>query len=160
MAFWKRKKRAPAVETLAENPYKLKEKINLLHYTLAENNMVSVHSGPQGIYTYVNHYCKALLGYEPEELIGKSAYSFIHPDDIESVAENHSWVLRGEDVNSSTLRLCHKNGEWIKVNCISWNSDIGVIVVTNLHTYEEAEKTIDNLNEKMTEVINVIHKLR
>ncbi|HEB31060.1 MAG TPA: PAS domain S-box protein, partial [Spirochaetes bacterium] len=32
-------------------------------------------------YIYVNHSYKKILGYEPEELIGKSSLDFIHPDD-------------------------------------------------------------------------------
>ena len=33
------------------------------------------------VYTYVSPLCKKILGYEPEELIGKNCFDFVHPDD-------------------------------------------------------------------------------
>ncbi len=36
---------------------------------------------PNGIRTYVSPSCRALLGYEPEELIGRVAVEIVHPDD-------------------------------------------------------------------------------
>ena len=32
-------------------------------------------------YTYISPSCKKILGYEPEEMIGKSCFDFIHPND-------------------------------------------------------------------------------
>ncbi len=48
---------------------------------LAENatDMIS-HLDMHGTYLNVSSACKALLGYEPEELVGHSAFEFSHPD--------------------------------------------------------------------------------
>ena len=32
-------------------------------------------------YTYIGSSCKKIIGYEPEEMIGKSCFDFIHPND-------------------------------------------------------------------------------
>lgn len=50
---------------------------------LAENttDVLSRHK-PDGIYTYVSPACKRVLGYEVEEMVGRSAYDFFHPDDF------------------------------------------------------------------------------
>ncbi len=50
---------------------------------LAENStdMISKHT-PDGVYLYVSPACRALLGYDPEELIGRSGYEFFHPEDL------------------------------------------------------------------------------
>ena len=49
---------------------------------LTENatDIVSRHA-PDGTFLYVSPACRRLLGYDPEELVGRSAYEFIHPDD-------------------------------------------------------------------------------
>ena len=41
----------------------------------------------EGRYTYVSPSCKTLLGYDPEELLGLTPYTFIHPDDHEKAFE-------------------------------------------------------------------------
>ncbi|MFA9478296.1 PAS domain S-box protein [Phycisphaerales bacterium AB-hyl4] len=49
---------------------------------LAEHasDMISRH-GPDGSYRYVSPSCLPMLGYKPEELLGKSAFAGVHPDD-------------------------------------------------------------------------------
>ena len=44
--------------------------------------MISKHT-PEGVYTYASSACRSLLGYDPEELVGRDAYEFLHPDDVE-----------------------------------------------------------------------------
>ena len=53
---------------------------------LAENStdIISRHSA-EGIYLYASPATRTLLGYRPEELLGTSAYSHIHPDDLEDI---------------------------------------------------------------------------
>ena len=53
------------------------------------------------------------LGYEPEDLIGKCAFDFVHPDDLETAIagfrqglEDHT---KGEAIS---IRLRHKDGSW------------------------------------------------
>jgi PAS domain S-box-containing protein len=50
---------------------------------LAENStdMVSRHD-PAGNYVYVSPSCRAIVGREPSELIGRGPFGFIHPDDV------------------------------------------------------------------------------
>ena len=51
---------------------------------LAQNatDMISVHK-PDGTYLYVSPASKELIGYTPEELMGKNAFDNIHPEDSE-----------------------------------------------------------------------------
>ena len=49
---------------------------------LAENASDLITSiDPDGVRTYVSPSCKALLGYEPAELIGRVAIGLVHPED-------------------------------------------------------------------------------
>ena len=45
-------------------------------------------SDEKGVYKYVSPSSKQLLGYSSEDLLGKSMYDFIHPDDSEKVIES------------------------------------------------------------------------
>ncbi len=82
---------------------------------LAEHatDMISRHS-PTGIYLYVSPACRTLLGYEPEELLGRSPYDSFHPEDLPAIKELHNQLLNGL-LNGYTgcYRVCHHNGQSI-----------------------------------------------
>jgi PAS domain S-box-containing protein len=81
---------------------------------LAENasDMISRHT-TNGIFLYVSPACKTLLGYQPDELVGRQILKFIHSDD-------HPQILRllrdkppGFVVYSVTFRALHKDGHYV-----------------------------------------------
>ncbi len=47
-----------------------------------------------GIYTYVNPKATELLGYEPEEIIGRTPFDFMPPDEAKRVAEAFAAIAR------------------------------------------------------------------
>ncbi len=81
---------------------------------LAENStdMISRHD-PEGRYLYASPACRSLLGYEPEELIGRSAYDFIIPEDQDSVGKVHNLVLEHPETSTTTFRVRRKDGRII-----------------------------------------------
>lgn len=81
---------------------------------LADNaiDMISTHS-LTGIYKYVSPACKRLLGYEPEELLGRDPYEFFHPDDQRAVEVVHINVLESSDVHTIAYRKRRKDGLYI-----------------------------------------------
>jgi diguanylate cyclase (GGDEF)-like protein/PAS domain S-box-containing protein len=67
---------------------------------------------PRGIRTYVSPSCRTLLGYEPDELIGRDAFEIVHPDDREHIARYlQSLVEHG--TASSEGRFRRKDGNWV-----------------------------------------------
>lgn len=68
----------------------------------------------QGDYLYVSPSSKDVLGYEPEELMGKNIYDFFYPEDIEGVQRKHELLLL-EDKTESLIeyRFLKKNGEFV-----------------------------------------------
>lgn len=76
------------------------------------SDMISRHS-PKGVYLYASPACRTLLGYNPNELVGKSAYNFIYPDDIPQIKISHQSILAKNIVNSDIYRIKHKNGQYI-----------------------------------------------
>jgi PAS domain S-box-containing protein len=82
---------------------------------LAENSsdMISKHNWDR-TYLYVSPACTKLLGYQPEELTGRSAYQLIHPDDVENIRKNHILLLENR-VSSfiESYRIRNKGGSYI-----------------------------------------------
>jgi diguanylate cyclase (GGDEF)-like protein/PAS domain S-box-containing protein len=82
----------------------------LLADTLGE--MVSRHDG-DGDYIYASAATKGLLGYDPEELIGRSAYDFLHPEDIDDVRGAHVALKDNDRVDVRYRHRC-KDGTYVR----------------------------------------------
>jgi diguanylate cyclase (GGDEF)-like protein/PAS domain S-box-containing protein len=87
----------------------------LLADTLGE--MVSRHDA-DGIYTYASDGTSALLGYEPDELIGHSGYEFIHPDDIDDLHGAHVSLMKEDDRVEVRYRHRRKDGSYAECEAI------------------------------------------
>ncbi|MEO8394026.1 MAG: PAS domain-containing sensor histidine kinase [Chloroflexota bacterium] len=80
-----------------------------------------------GLYVYLSPSTQALLGYEAQELIGKSSFELIHPDDIDNLIRRQGTA---SDPNAamtpSTYRVRHKDGHYIWVETtgqVIWSDD-------------------------------------
>jgi len=76
-------------------------------------DMISAHA-PDGTYRYVSAASLDLLGYEPDELIGRSAYDLFHPDDVAKVSVAHRSTLEGAPLTVA-YRLRRKDHEYLWV---------------------------------------------
>ena len=85
-----------------------------LYRLLAENStdMISKHTS-EGVYTYASPACRSLLGYEPEELVGHSAYEFVHPQDLEQTRTLHPLMPRHPDPYTVSYRIRREDGSYI-----------------------------------------------
>lgn len=81
---------------------------------LAENSsdIISRHD-TNGTFLYVSPACESILGYEPEELIGKSFLSIIHPDDAKQIEELLSSSSWDDPTTAIPYRARRKNGEYL-----------------------------------------------
>jgi PAS domain S-box-containing protein len=84
-----------------------------LYRLLAEHStdMISKHT-PEGFYTYASPACRSLLGYDPEELVGRDAYEFFHPNDLEEIKRTHSAILERPDTYAVGYRIRRKDGSY------------------------------------------------
>lgn len=80
-------------------------------------DMISRHDR-EGQYIDVSQACEQLFGYHADEIIGRSAYDFIHPDDHAHVLVNHRSLLRGESSRPVTYRGRRADGTWIWLESI------------------------------------------
>jgi PAS domain S-box-containing protein len=60
---------------------------------------------PDGIYTYVSPACKTLLGYKPEELIGRPFEALLHPDDRAAIHEEYKMMLVDKQKHIAIYRI-------------------------------------------------------
>ncbi len=79
---------------------------------LAENATdIIARVGADGTYLYVSPSCKTLLGYKPEELIGKSAFKYSHHEDVSKLKK--AFFKRRENSHPSLVyRARRKEGEY------------------------------------------------
>lgn len=77
-------------------------------------DMISIHT-PDGTYQYVSPAVRELLGWQPEELVGRWCYDLFHPDDVAKVSGVHRNVLRGTPA-TVVYRLRRKAGgyAWVE----------------------------------------------
>ena len=68
---------------------------------------------PQGAFTYNSPSVKRVLGHEPKDLAGQSAFALIHPEDLPGVLQGFDFGLRNPD-RTVTLefRFRHRDGSW------------------------------------------------
>jgi PAS domain S-box-containing protein len=66
--------------------------------------------------TYLSRACKTVLGYEPDDLIGRQTLDLLHPDDVRrAVADTQAMFESGEAMAGPPCeyRFQHKDGRWI-----------------------------------------------
>ncbi len=81
---------------------------------LAENttDMISKIS-PNGIFLYVSPASNALLGYAPDDLLGKSMYDLTHPGDVVTIVQAARQGQHAGKPYTFMHRARHKNGTYI-----------------------------------------------
>ncbi len=67
----------------------------------------------EGTVIYISPSCESLLGYQPDEMVGKNAFSFHHPEDLPNILAEFAKVFEGMNANVPTFRVCHKDGHWV-----------------------------------------------
>jgi PAS domain S-box-containing protein len=64
----------------------------------------------RGLFVRVSPSCKAILGYQPEEMVGHVGIDFIHPDDLEATRNEMRLARRGRDIRNFQTRYISKDG--------------------------------------------------
>jgi PAS domain S-box-containing protein len=92
----------------------------ILEVLISQNKeLICIHK-PDGIFEHVSESSLIILGYTPDEMIGKSPYDFIHKEDqLRTRVEVHNTALQGEMDSMTTLRYRHKAGHYIYLQTIS-----------------------------------------
>ena len=80
---------------------------------------------PDGLLRYVSPSHERILGYQPEELVGRSAVEFVHPEDLEVLGKQVEGSLPDADAGTDMsapqgdsaveLRFLRKDGSWLYI---------------------------------------------
>jgi PAS domain S-box-containing protein len=69
--------------------------------------------------------CERILGYRPEEMIGRSGVDFIHPDHLETSRAEMRAARRGEQPKVSDTRGIHKDGREVWLSWLgTWSEPV------------------------------------
>ncbi|XP_035220110.1 aryl hydrocarbon receptor nuclear translocator homolog isoform X2 [Stegodyphus dumicola] len=103
----------------------------------SSNEFISRHN-MEGKFTFVDQRVQGVLGYQPQELLGKICFDFFHPEDQTHMKESFEQVLKLKgQVMSVMYRFRAKNREWIWLRTSSfaflnpYTNDVEYIVCTN-----------------------------
>jgi PAS domain S-box-containing protein len=87
---------------------------------LVENSDDAIYiAGPDGRPRFANSAFPRIFGYQTEELAAIDPFDRVHPDDLAAVRNAFEKLVRGEPVHSLEYRFCHKDGQWIDLQCIA-----------------------------------------
>ena len=76
----------------------------------------------EGVMLYASPSHKGVLGYEPDRLLGKPIYRFMHPDDIERVRDFTQKCFQTRTPGKQECRYRHADGHYL------WLESSGTII--------------------------------
>jgi len=106
----------------------------------------------EGIITYVNPAIEKVLGYKPEERIGKYGFDFVHPEDLQSVNGKFNMLVNSTkySIIHTEDRMLHKDGSWRIFEATGNNlikDNVVEAVIVRLHDITKRKKKDEELLE-------------
>lgn len=79
----------------------------------------------RGFLVQISPSCEAILGYRPEEMIGRSGVDFIHPDHLENARKEMRAARQGQRTRISDTRCMHKDGREVWLSWLgTWSEPV------------------------------------
>lgn len=118
----------------------------------------------EGVYTYSSPAIRRILGYEPEEMLGRHFYDFYHPEGRDSVKESvFDTFASRKPFRGLIKRLVHKNGKtiWLSTNGVPIVSDSGSLLGyrgadTDITRRKVPQEQLDVSSEGLPEMLNAV----
>ncbi|OJH35249.1 sensor histidine kinase [Cystobacter ferrugineus] len=106
--------------------------------------------------TYVNRFAAELLGYTPEEIIGRDLYEFLGQEEIRRTQETIEVQRQGQTVLINEFKMLHKDGThvWTMISTCPLNDEDGdyegsLAIVIDITQRREAEQQVHQLNAQL-----------
>ena len=116
----------------------------------------------QGVVRYESPSAVRVLGYPIGESIGKSGFTFVHPEDLPRVTEAFSHILeQSESVPLHEARVRHRDGSWRTLEFSSTNllaepAIAGIVVNSRDITHR---KQIESALQRSAERLDALHEI-
>ncbi len=111
----------------------------------------------QGQFIRVSPSVSAILGYRPEEMIGRIGIDFIHPDDLESTRNEMRLARRGRAMRNFETRYVHKDGRTVTLTWTGvWSEpeQLHFFIGRDMTAQKRLEVAERNAKETLTAVID------
>ena len=104
----------------------------------------------EGIISYINPAVEQILGYNPEERIGRTGFELFHPDDLQFVSESFVTLISNPNTApvSGVLRLRHKDGHYRFIEAVGSSLVRNNIVEGVILNYRDVSERV-NAEEKL-----------
>ncbi|MCX5804116.1 MAG: PAS domain S-box protein [Proteobacteria bacterium] len=117
----------------------------------------------KGVVQYESPSLEHILGYSPQDFIGKKAFNFVHPDDLPKVMDEFKVLLKNPgSTRSFNIWYKHKNGSWRFLECSAKNllEDKTVAgAVMNIHDITKRKYVEEELREAYNELTETQQEL-
>lgn len=120
-----------------------------------------------GNFLYVSPNHKTILGFEPEELLGRSIFENVHPEDKDKVVAEFSRAVMTQSYGNEIFRYRNKKGDWMwfETNGRPIQTPSGPVRII-LHTrditerFESEEEIRRSLREKESLLREIHHRVK
>jgi len=108
----------------------------------------------EGIIRYITPSIERLLDLPPEELIGRAAAEFVHPDDLDLSQQKFNEAIGTPEWGGSIqLRLRHRDGSWCWVSTsarhvVAGGTPLLIISTHDISDIKEAERSLTAAEER------------
>ncbi|KYK33552.1 MAG: hypothetical protein AYK22_06545 [Thermoplasmatales archaeon SG8-52-3] len=120
----------------------------------------------KGNYTFCSGNVKKFLGYNPDEIVGKSFFDIISSENVEKTKRVFNEALKEKNpIDNLENLVVNKNGDkiYVRTNGMPLLDDSGNLIgykgiITDISSEKEAENKINELNTKLSDLKNEIAK--
>jgi PAS domain S-box-containing protein len=111
---------------------------------------------PDDVISYMSPSVTRVLGYEPDELVGRHSREFVHPDDVERADEAFHRIIGTPGASGElSIRLRHKDDSWRDVEAIAQiRTDAAgqPLAIINTHDITDQKRAQHELRRKTANV--------
>ena len=109
----------------------------------------------EGVYQYVSPTIKSVLGYDPQQMIGRSAFEFIHEQDVPVILPYLERIQKEHHLRTPEFRFRNSKGQWRWIETVATNmfDEPGVSgIVVNSRDITERKLQDEELTRVLTEL--------
>ncbi len=122
---------------------------------------VVVETDLEGNFTFASPQAVDLLGYRPEEVIGRSGFDFVHPDDQVCAMESMEKAMSGSHVFNFEYRVKHKEGHYVWLSAsgrfVGENTERRLILV--IKDISERKQVEDTLRKEELQYLSILESM-
>lgn len=132
-------------------------KIFLEKIMSSTNDMICI-GNKDGIIVSISSACEKILGYKPEEIIGKNYINFVYKEDLESTFNVAASIISGNSITNFENRYVRKDGSIVPlIWSVNWVEEDGLLYSV-AHDATDIKKFQDELKiseEKFRNLFNL-----